>query len=309
MTREIFVITGPTATGKTELAIRLAKSLDGEIVSADSMQVYKGMDIGTAKPTERDRQGVPHHMIDIVLPDEPYSVARYVSGAAECIEDILSRNKRPLLVGGTGLYIDSLISGRDFAGNVGEENLREDLGARYDALGGREMLRQLSCFDRQSSEKLHPNDKKRIVRAFEVYAITGETISAHNRRTQALEPRFSARTVALNFKYRGDLYSRIEQRVDSMVEQGLIDEVRTLLESGIDPKSTAMQAIGYKELAMALGGLISEEEAVDKMKQESRRYAKRQLSWLGRNKEIQWILWDSSPIFDVGERISTKFFH
>lgn len=308
MTPEILVITGPTATGKTQLSIRLAKGLDGEIVSADSMQIYKGMDIGTAKPAQREMQGIPHHMIDIASPDEAYSVARYVREATECIDDIISRKKRPLLVGGTGLYIDSVISGRDFAENAGGDALREELNLKYDKLGGEEMLRLLSKVDSEAGSKLHPNDKKRVVRALEVYELTGHTISEHNRRTQLAKSKYNARTLALGFQERADLYSRIELRVDKMMERGLLGEVRRLLDGGLEADSTAMQAIGYKELAQALDGKMSIEDAVDKIKMESRRYAKRQMSWLGRSKEIKWILWEKYPNFDFGERISTEFF-
>jgi len=308
MADEIFVITGPTATGKTELSIRLAKSLDGEIVSADSMQIYRGMDIGTAKPSESEMQGIPHHMIDVASPGEPYSVAQYVRQASGCIDDIIRRKKRPLIVGGTGLYIDSVISGRDFAENDDGGTLRQELNAKYDDKGGEEMLRLLSEIDIEGGAKLHPNDKKRIVRAFEVYELTGSTISEHNRRTQNAPPKYNARMLALGFQDRAELYRRIEMRVDRMMDRGLLDEVRRLLDAGIGFGFTSMQAIGYKELALALDRQMSIDDAVDKIKMESRRYAKRQMSWLGRNKKIKWILWEKYPDFDCGERISTEFF-
>lgn len=308
MTPKILVITGPTATGKTELGIRLARSIGGEIVSADSMQIYRHMNIGTAKPTKEEMGGVPHHMIDVAEPEELYSVARYVKEASECVDDILLRGKTPIIVGGTGLYIDSLIFGRDFAESGGESVLREELSGRYDTHGGDKMLRELEKVDPESAMRLHPNDKKRIIRALEVYELTGQTISVHNRRTRATEPRYRASKVALGFADRRDLYSRIDMRVAYMVQKGLEREVRSLMERGVDESCTSMQAIGYKEMSMALRGQMDIGEAIDKIKLESRRYAKRQLSWLRRDECIKWILWDKFPDFEYGQRISTEFF-
>lgn len=309
MMPEILVITGPTATGKTELGIKLARCLDGEIVSADSMQIYRYMDIGTAKPTKEEMNGIPHHMIDVVEPQEPYSVARYVKKASECVDDILLRGKIPIIVGGTGLYIDSLLSGRSFAEGGGEDDLREKLSRRYDALGGDKMLGELKEVDPESAAKLHPNDKKRIVRALEVYELTGQTISVHNMHTRTMEPRYRARKVALSFADRQDLYSRIDMRVDEMVRKGLVQEVRHLIERGVDESCTSMQAIGYKEISMAMRDLMDIEKAIETIKMESRRYAKRQLSWLRREEGIKWIFWRKFPDLEHGKRISTEFFN
>ena len=284
----VIIITGPTATGKSALGAMLAKSIDGEVVSADSMQVYKYMDIGTAKPTPEERLGAPHHMLDIVPPWEDYSAARYVTEASLCIDDILRRGKTPIIVGGTGLYIDSLVSGRDFSAR-GDAALRHELNTEYDEIGGDAMLLRLGEFDPQSAAKLHANDKKRIVRAFESYTITGKTISQHDSETKALPPRYDARKFALTFSDRSELYSRIDRRVDSMLEKGLLNEVRGLLDMGVPPGCTAMQAIGYKEMAEVVTGRCSMEDATEKIKMESRRYAKRQLTWLRRDTDVKWI--------------------
>ena len=284
----VIVITGPTATGKSAFGALLAKSIGGEVVSADSMQIYKYMDIGTAKPTQEERLGVPHHMLDIVPPWEDYSVARYVSEAALCVDDILRRGKTPILVGGTGLYIDSLLSGRDFS-TRGDNAVRRELVAQYDDIGGDAMLLKLSKFDPQSAAKLHSNDRKRIVRAFEVYSATGKTISQHDVETRSLPPRYEAKKFALTFSDRAELYARIDKRVDIMLEIGLVDEVRSLLDMGVPLGCTAMQAIGYKEIAEVILGKCALDHAVERIKMESRRYAKRQMTWLRRDTSIEWI--------------------
>ncbi|MGM9542238.1 MAG: tRNA (adenosine(37)-N6)-dimethylallyltransferase MiaA [Candidatus Limivicinus sp.] len=309
MAEKIVVVAGPTASGKTALGIALAKELNGEIVSADSMQVYRGMDIGTAKASLAEREGIPHHMLDVAEPWEDYSVARYVEQAEACCRDILRRGRLPILVGGTGLYIDSLISGRDFAAVDSDQGLREALSAEYDALGGEAMHRRLQEIDPERSAILHPGDKRRIVRALEVYRLTGMTITEHDRQTRALPRRFDAAAIHLNFKNRPALYARIDRRVDTMVEQGLFREVEGLLAAGLSPESTAMQAIGYKEVVRSLQGELSREEAVDLIKQSSRRYAKRQLTWFNRDKEALPILWEDEPDFEYARRLSTEFLH
>lgn len=305
---KILIITGPTATGKTRLSVELAKNLGGEVVSADSMQIYRGMDIGTAKVTNDEMQGVAHHMIDVADPMEDYSVSRYVAEATACIEDILSRGKLPIVAGGTNLYIDSLVRGLDFAQTQEDKALREELNAQYDALGGEAMLSRLSEFDPERAAKLHASDKRRIVRAIEIFTLTGETMTEHDRKTQLLPPRFDTMKVALTFFDREMLYSRINSRVDIMVRQGLFDEVQTLLDNGLSPESTAMQAIGYKEPAAYLRGEISRDEAIELIKLSSRRYAKRQLTWLRRDEAVRWIQWGAVPDFDEAlRRVSTEF--
>lgn len=306
-TPKIAVITGPTATGKTTLGILLAKKLGGEVVSADSMQIYRRMDIGTAKVTPTEMQGVPHHMLDVAEPTDNWSVARYVAEADIRVQEILNRGNLPIIVGGTGLYIDSLIAGREFADNGADKALRLELIEKYDKIGGEEMLKLLAEVDPERAAKLHPSDKKRITRALEVFYLTGKTISQHDKETKKIAPRYDAVKIALSFEKREDLYARIDERVDKMVQQGLFEEVQLLLQSGIPEKSTAMQAIGYKEAAQALHGEISKENAIEIIKRESRRYAKRQLTWLRRDKSIRWILWKFKPDFENAQQISTKY--
>ena len=282
--KKVLVIAGPTASGKTELSLSVAAELGGEIVSADSMQIYRGMDIGTAKATPEEQAVIPHHMIDVVDPSEDYSVSRYVDDAAACCEDILSRGKLPVITGGTGLYIDSLLSGRNFeAGN--DPDLRLALNEKYTAIGGEAMLRELSDFDPDRAAILHPSDMKRIVRAFEVYLLSGETITEHDRRTKELPPRYDALFIIPGFSDRQLLYDRINSRVDRMFEEGLVDEVRNLLNAGVPDTCTAMQAIGYKETVGLLRGELTPEETSEQIKLASRRYAKRQITWFARRKD------------------------
>ena len=281
MSSKIIAVAGPTASGKTAISIALARFFGGEIVSADSMQIYRRLDIGTAKATPEEQSLAPHHMIDIVDPEEDYSVDRYVQDASLICDSLLSAGKLPVLTGGTGLYIDSLLSGRDF-GASGDPELRSRLEAQYNQLGGEAMLTELALFDPERASILHPGDMKRIIRAFEVYILSGETITAHDERTKALPPRYDALFIIPVYRSRELLYSAIDSRVDSMVSAGLFEEVEALLASGIRESSTALQAIGYKEPIMALKGIISREEAVALIKQSSRRYAKRQLTWFSR---------------------------
>ena len=309
MIPKVVVITGPTATGKTKLAVALAKEFDGEIVSADSMQLYRRMDIGTAKVTPEEAEGIVHHMIDIAEPNESYSVSRYVEDAAKCVDDILSRGRLPIIAGGTNLYIDSLISGRDFADNEYDNALRQELDREYDAHGGEKMLETLRGFDPERAAKLHPADRRRIIRAIEVYRLTGKTITQHDLETRQRPPRYDAAIIALDFEDRAMLYERIDRRVDLMVEQGLFAEVESLIKSGLSDECTAMQAIGYKEPAAFLRGEITKDEAIELIKRESRRYAKRQLTWLRRNEDIFWIRWSASPDFQKARRLSTDYLH
>lgn len=293
----VLAVTGPTATGKTALGVALALRLGGEVISADSMQVYRGMDIGTAKVTAAEARGVPHYMVDVAEPEENYSVSRWVAAAASAGDDIFRRGRVPVIVGGTGLYIDSLLSGRDFAASPAEKNdsLRAELNAEYDRMGGEAFREALRAVDPERAEKLHPGDKKRLVRAMEVYRLTGETITAHDARTRALPPRWDSLRVALSFASRERLYERIDRRVEQMVAAGLFREVEGLLARGLGPEHTAMQAIGYKEPAAYFRGECTYGEAVEAIQRESRRYAKRQLTWLRRDKGLHWILWDAEP--------------
>ena len=307
MPPKILVICGPTASGKTALAVELALRHHGEVVSADSMQIYRRMDIGTAKPTPEEMRGVPHHMLDVADPEEDFSVARYVDMAARCVDDILARGRLPILAGGTGLYIDSLLSGRTFAPFQPDSPLRGQLEEQLRREGGAAMLSRLAQVDPDSAARLHPNDEKRIIRALEVYQSTGKTITQHNLETQAIPPRYDALTLALAFERREDMWSRIDRRVDQMMDQGLVAEVQGLLDSGVPAKCTAMQAIGYKEMAAALlsGGDVR--SAAEEIQLRSRQYAKRQLTWFRRNKAARWLLWDREPDFAAALQTSTEY--
>ncbi len=280
----IICIAGPTASGKTALAVELAKLYNGEVVSCDSMQVYKRMDIGTAKPTFEEMQGIPHHMIDVAEPDEDFSVSRYCEMASPTVDDILARGKTAIIAGGTGLYMDSLIKGNAFA-PYPSTGQRE----RLEAMPIETVMAQLRAVDPEAAARLHLSDRKRIIRAMEVYLETGITITEHNRRTQAIPPRYSPVWFGLEDENRQDLYDRIDRRVGVMLEQGLVEEIRQLLASGIPPKATSLQAIGYKEFVAALDGQCTIEEAAEEVKRSSRHYAKRQLTWFRRNPHMHWL--------------------
>ena len=284
----LICIAGPTASGKTALSIALAKELDAEIVSCDSMQVYRRMDIGTAKPTMEERSGIIHHMLDVAEPEEDFSVSRYCAMADPIVEDILARGKTAIIVGGTGLYMDSLIRGNAFA-PYPSTGRREELEALAKEKGIEAVVEMLRAVDPESAARLHPSDQKRIIRAMEVYLETGETITEHNRRTQAIPDKYSPTWFALEDEDRADLYDRIDRRVETMLELGLLNEIRSLLDSGVPAKATAMQAIGYKEFvhALTMGGSL--EAATQEVQQASRHYAKRQLTWFRRNKSIHWL--------------------
>ena len=302
----IICVVGPTASGKTKLAVQLAKLYDGEVVSCDSMQIYKHMDIGTAKPTKEEMEGVAHHLIDMVEPGEDFSAGKYVQLADACVQDILSRGKTAVIAGGTGLYVDSLIAGRSFA-PVPQTGRREALEAQLRETGGEAMLARLREIDPEAAARLHPADEKRVIRALEVYEETGKTITQHDAETRAVPPRYDAAKIALDFADRQDLYDRIDRRVDAMVRQGLFDEVRALLAAGVPADCTAMQAIGYKEAVAAVRGEASPQDAVAAIQLASRRYAKRQLTWLRRDPDLFWIRHEKTPDMDRACRLSTQF--
>ena len=307
MPTKILVITGPTASGKTWLAVELAKRYSGEVVSADSMQIYRRMDIGTAKPTPEEMQNIPHHMINVADPGEDFSVARYVDMAAACVDGVLSRGRLPILAGGTGLYIDSLLSGRTFAAFDEASPLRAGLEERYARKGGQALLAELAQVDPDSAARLHPNDAKRIIRALEVWQTTGTTITQHNKETKALPPRYDALTLTLDFVRREDLWDCVDRRVDKMMEAGLEGEVRALLDSGVPERCTAMQAIGYKEMVPVVSGDMAAEDAAAQIKLRSRQYAKRQRTWFRRNQGAKWLLWGPVPNFADALQRSTDY--
>ncbi len=284
----IICIAGPTASGKTALAVELAKIVGGEVVSCDSMQVYKYMDIGTAKPTAEEMQGIPHHMLSVAEPWEDFSVSRYCEMAAPILDDIISRGKTAIIAGGTGLYMDALIKGNSFA-PYPSTGRREELEALAEKEGIEAVLSRLRAVDPDSAYRLHPSDQKRIIRAMEVYLETGMTITEHNLQTQKIPPRYVPVWFALEDADRQTLYNRIDRRVDQMIADGLLDEIRSLLNSGVPQDATSMQAIGYKEFVDVLHGESSLEDAVSLVKQSSRHYAKRQLTWFRRNKSICWL--------------------
>ena len=298
---KILCVVGPTASGKTALAIELAKELDGEVVSCDSMQVYRRMDIGTAKPTAEEMQGIPHHMIDICEPTEDFSVSLYTDMATPIVDDILARGKTVIIAGGTGLYAESLIRGNEFS-PIPATGHRQRLEARVEAEGVEPLLAELEAIDPVSAANSQRNPR-RIIRALEVYYESGETITAHNLRTQAIPPRYQPIWIGLDFTHRSDLYARIDKRVEIMLEMGLMDEIRSLLGSGIPEKATALQAIGYKEFVDALAGRSTMESAVAQVQQSSRRYGKRQLSWFRRNENMNWIIREpDTPAAEILER-------
>ena len=284
----IICIAGPTASGKTALAVELAKELNGEVVSCDSMQVYRRMDIGTAKPNQAEMQGIIHHMLDVADPDEDFSVSRYCEMATPIVDNIVARGKTAIIAGGTGLYMDALIRGNDFA-PYPATGRREELEERADREGIEALMAWLQDIDPEAAAKLHLSDRKRIIRALEVYLETGETISTHNKRTQAIPPRYQPLWLGLDFEDRAVLYNRIDRRVDIMLEQGLITEIEELLAAGIPQKSTAMQAIGYKEFLAAMDGQCTIMQAAEDVKKASRHYAKRQLTWFRRNANMNWL--------------------
>ena len=297
MPPQIVCVVGPTASGKTKMGVAIAKRFGGEVVSVDSMQIYRGMTVGTAAPTAAEMEGIPHHMIAVADPSENWSVARFVEAADACIQDILRRGKLPVLVGGTGLYLDALVRGNSFAEGQAGTEVRLALQKRMAEEGAAVLLEELHAIDPEAAEKLHLKDEKRILRALEVWQETGRTMTAHNRETQALPPRYEAVYIGLDFESRDDLRARIDRRVDIMVQQGLLREVRDLLSSGIPCTATALQAIGYKQFLAVEEGEATVEEAVEEVKLRSRQYAKRQLTWLRRNEAIHWIRWEKVPDF------------
>jgi len=286
---KIAAIVGPTACGKTSLSVELARALDGEIVCCDSMQVYKEMYIGTAAPTAEEMGGVPHHLLSIADPGEKYSAAAYRELANQAIRSVYAAGQQPVVCGGTGLYIDALTKPMSFADHTGDDALRRELTILSETeVGKLKLHRMLEEFDPESAARLHVNDTRRVIRAIEVYRTTGRTITEQSRLDQAREGDYSVVMFALNWP-RELLYERINRRVDEMIRQGLVEEVRTLLNNGLSEGSTAMQALGYKEIVAALSGKISMEEAIDAIKQGSRHYAKRQLTWFRRDDRVHWI--------------------
>lgn len=301
----LVVIVGPTAAGKTEVAIEMAKILHGEVISADSMQVYRGMDIGTAKPTLAEMQGIPHHLIDVVDPDEEYSVAMFQRDAEQLIEDITARGNLPFLVGGTGLYVRAVIDHYDFTPAARDEKLRKQLMEEAARLGPMAMHQRLAAVDPVTAARLHPNDTRRVIRALEVYHLTGKSINEYQYNDQISQPKYRLFMFGLTMD-RQLLYRRIEQRVDLMLAQGLVQEVRQLLQK-YSKLGTALQGLGYKEIIAYLNGECTLDEAVEILKRNTRRFAKRQLTWFRADKRIEWIeLAENTDRREVAKEIAQR---
>lgn len=294
MIKALFVV-GPTASGKTSLSIELAKKFGGEIVSADSMQIYKGIHIASAAPDTEEREGIPHHLIEFLNLDDEFSVAEYVKLARDCIKEISSRGKLPIIVGGTGLYISSLLDNIEFAEHSADTELRKALEEQFDKLGGEEMLRLLAAFDEDTALRLHPNNRRRIIRAFEVFKQTGKTITEQNYLSKQNESEIKPLVIGINYENREFLYERINKRVDIMIDNGLLEEAKANYCS--NAKSGAFQAIGHKELYGYIEGKCSLVDAINQLKQQTRRYAKRQLTWFRRDDRINWFYPDCEPDF------------
>ncbi len=288
----LIAVVGPTASGKTSLSIALAKLLGGEIISADSMQIYKGISIASAAPDESERQGISHHMIEIADPWESWSVADYVNLAKNQINEVHKRGKQPILVGGTGLYVNSLTFGTEFSSAAPDEKVRERLKKEAEELGGAAMLEKLREIDAEAADRLHPNDIKRILRALEIFYSCGITITEQNRNSHNNPSPYDVIFIGITYRDRDKLYSRIDSRVDAMLSNGLLEEARSTLD--MDESWGAAAAIGHKELHRHLRGEVSLNEAVEDLKRSTRRYAKRQLTWFRRNDQINWIYADET---------------
>lgn len=310
MNDKIIAVAGPTASGKSALALELCKRLDGELISLDSMQIYRGLDIGTAKPTKAEQAEVRHHMIDICEPTENFSAAEFAERAHKVIADVQSRGKKAVLCGGTGLYLDTVLGRLDFGEIESDEKLRGELIAFAEKNGAEALHERLRGIDPQAAEKIHPNNVRRVARAIEIYELTGKTKTEHDREAISDSP-YESLIIGLDYDDREVLYNRINRRVDAMIEAGLEGEVRSLLSRGLlSAESTAGQAIGYKEMLGYIAGDCSLGDAVEKIKLGTRRYAKRQLTWLRRNPDINWLypdrLCDFQSLVGEAEKIIGK---
>ena len=294
---KVAAVVGATASGKTSLSVELARRLNGEVISADSMQIYKGLSVATAKPTPDEMQGIPHHLIDFVPLDEEFSVARFCELGHEAIADISCRNKLPIVCGGTGLYVDSLLNNIIFADIPSDEALRERLNAEFEERGGDALLERLRNIDPETAGRLSPADKKRIVRGLEVFELSGTTLSEFSRRSRAFPDRYKSCIIGIGYRDRQKLYDRINLRVELMLRDGLLDEVKNFYSENAG--KTVVQAIGCKELLPYLRGEQTLDEAVEKLKMETRRFAKRQLTWFRRNDKIIWIYADECDSFGI----------
>ena len=290
--QKIICVVGPTASGKTGLGIELAKQFDGEVISADSMQIYRDMHIASAAPDDSETDGVPHHLVEFLPYGSSYTVADYVKAAREKIAQIASRGKLPIIVGGTGLYINSLVNNVEFVEQETDYGLRDKITEEFDSIGGEEMLNRLRQIDPDAAEKLHANDKRRIIRAFEIFESTGNTKSFNDEQSIKNESPYDATIIGITYRDREKLYERINLRVDIMLESGLLDEARAAFDKNLG--GGAVQAIGHKEFFDYFKGEITLEEAVENLKRSTRRYAKRQLTWFNKDTRINWIFKDET---------------
>lgn len=302
--KTLFIV-GPTASGKTSVSIELAKRFNGEIVCADSMQVYKGIHIASAAPDTEEKQGIPHHLFEFLDLDNQFSVADYVIKAKECINEIASRGKLPIVVGGTGLYISSLLDNTEFQTEETDFDLRKNLESRFDEVGAEQMLRELTEFDPVTAERLHPNNRRRIIRAFEVFKLTGKTVTEQNEASHNIESNLNPLVIGINYDDRELLYDRINLRVDIMLKNGLLEEAERTFE--LNSNKGAFQAIGHKELYGYFSDECSLEEACEHLKQQTRRYAKRQLTWFRRDDRINWIYADNENSVEKAILLTEKF--
>lgn len=297
----VVAVGGPTASGKTALSVALARAFDGEIINADSMQIYKNLDVGTAKPSAEERQGIPHYLLDFLPPETPYSVADFTAAADPLIRDITARGRLPLVVGGTGLYITSLLSGMAFAPEKTDPAIRARLQARADTEGGAALYAELQRIDPDYAAQVHPNNLPRVIRALELFEATGRRMSDQRREARPAEAPYHALCLCLTCRDRAVLYSRIDRRVDEMVENGVLDEARQVYDHR-DAYRTAAQAIGYKEFFPYFEGTANLTECTERLKQATRNYAKRQLTWFRRQNDAAWLYLDEE---DVTERACT----
>jgi tRNA dimethylallyltransferase len=295
----VLILTGPTASGKTALVIKLAKELDGEIISADSMQIYEGLDITTAKPEKHELEAVPHHLIGVIKPNVSFSVAGYVPLALDALRGVISRGKVPIIVGGTGLYISALRDGIDFNENASDKKIRERLCAEAETLGNTALWERLMHLDPESAVKIPPQNIVRVIRALEIMEITGDKFSVYRKNSVKGNPEFTFKGCYLDFENRSTLYARINERVDRMLENGMCDECKAAFESGLYERNTISQAIGYKELIPYFIGEASLTQACEQIKQATRRYAKRQLTWFRNDGNLGRIAVSDVDSFDI----------
>ena len=304
----VVAVGGPTASGKTALSVALARAFDGEIINADSMQIYKNLDVGTAKPSTEERQGIPHYLLDFLSPETPYSVADFTAAADPLIRDITARGRRPLVVGGTGLYITSLLSGMAFAPEKTDPAIRARLQARADTEGGAALYAELQRIDPDYAAQVHPNNLPRVIRALELFEATGRRMSDQRREARPAEAPYHALCLCLTCRDRAVLYSRIDRRVDEMVENGVLDEARQVYDHR-DAYRTAAQAIGYKEFFPYFEGTANLTECTERLKQATRNYAKRQLTWFRRQNDAVWLYLDEEDVTEHACTLVRAFLH